>query len=65
MWGRVGEALGALVGDGGLRALRGYLSRGGVGGTVHAAHPVLCQKLLEVHVLQLEQPAITWQCSFP
>lgn len=59
MWGRGGEALGALVGDGGLGALRGYLSRGGVGGTVHAAHAVLRQKLLEIHVLQLEQAAIT------
>lgn len=65
MLGGGGEALGALVRDGRLRALGWYLSGGGVGGTVHAAHAVLRQKLLEIHVLQLEQTAVTWQCSFP
>lgn len=55
MRGRGRQALGALVGDGRLGALRGDLSRAGA---VIVAHPVLGQKLLQVHVLELEEAPV-------
>lgn len=63
MRGRGRQALGALVGDGRLWALRGDLSRAGV---VVVAHSIFGQKLLQVHVLELEEAPVGWgQVAIP
>lgn len=57
--------MGALVGHGRLGALRGDLGRAGAVVAVRAAHPVLGQELLQVHVLELEEAAVRRQGAIP
>lgn len=45
--------------------LRGDLGAGGAGPVTVHPHPVLGQKLLQVHVLQLEQASVTRQGPLP
>lgn len=45
--------------------LRGDLGTGGTGPVAVHPHPVLSQKLLQVHVLKLEQAPVTGQGPLP
>lgn len=45
--------------------LRWDLGASGTGSIAVHPHPILGQKLLQVHVLKLEQASITWQGPLP